>query len=100
MPKLQALPGMERQSIKEIDDAAESYVDARDKRMKHTEKEVAAKQLLQTIMAKHNVLVYRTGTTPPLVVEVRPGKPDVKVKEAGDNEASGDDKGDGEDAGE
>ena len=32
----QEIPGAERQTIKEIDDAAEMYVEARDKRMKLT----------------------------------------------------------------
>lgn len=47
------IPGTERVRIKSIDDAAEEYVNVRDKRMEWTEKEVAAKQQLTDLMHKH-----------------------------------------------
>lgn len=51
--KSQDFPGMERPSIKAIDNAAEEYVQIRDKRMKLTENEVAAKTKLMDVMEKN-----------------------------------------------
>lgn len=53
MPKKQSeLPGVESQSIPEIEEAAENYRSVRDKRMALTEKEVAAKvNLIQVVQA-------------------------------------------------
>ncbi len=77
---------MERKSIKEINDAAEGYVDARDKRMKLTVKEHEAKEALIVVMKKHDTLVYRDDeATPPLLVTLTPGKDNVKVAHAGDD---------------
>lgn len=81
------IPGTEQPGIKEIDDAAEAYVDARNARMKKTEKEVEAKTALITVMKKHNKLVYRDdGQDPPLVVTLV-SKDNIKVTEveAGDD---------------
>jgi hypothetical protein len=47
------IPGTERPVIKAIEDAAENYVAARDKRMKLTEQEVAAKDKLIEVMLKN-----------------------------------------------
>jgi hypothetical protein len=81
--KQQALPGMERKTIKEIDDAAEHYVDQRDARMKLTEKESDAKQALIAAMKKHGVETYKDeATSPALVVTLVPGTDKVKVTEA------------------
>jgi hypothetical protein len=85
---------MERQKIQEVDDAAESYVDARDKRMKLIVKETEAKAALLGVMKKHKLEVYKDeSASPPLVVTVVPGEDDVKVKSLKV-------RGDGEDAGE
>lgn len=92
MPKQAELEGVERPSIKEIDKAADKYVEIRDKRMKLTEQEVTAKaNLLETVL-KHEKdlakttdgdLIYRYDNE---IVVVTPGKANVKVKGAHDEE--------------
>lgn len=47
------IPGTERPKIKAIEDAASTYVDARDKRMKLTEKEIECKAKLIDAMQRH-----------------------------------------------
>ncbi len=80
------LKGIERKAIKEINDAAEGYVDARDRRMKLTEKEHESKEALIAVMKKHDTLVYRDDeANPPLIVTLTPGKDNVKVAKAGDD---------------
>ncbi len=80
------LAGIERKAIKEVNDSAEGYVDARDKRMKLTEKEHEAKEALISVMLKHKLLVYRDDeANPPLIVTLTPGKDNVKVSKAGDD---------------
>ena len=87
------IPGTERKTVKEIDDAAEAYLEARDKRMKLSEKEKVAKDALISVMKKHSVTVYRDDqVSPPLVVTLVPGKDGVQVRAAedeGDGEGSG-----------
>lgn len=88
MPKSQMeIPGTEAPKIKEIELAAESYVEARDKRMRLTEKEVTAKtNLIQTVLEHQKELptnekgerLYRYGDD--MLVVLKPGKPGVKVK--------------------
>jgi hypothetical protein len=86
------IPGTERKSIAEIDDAAEAYVKERDKRVKQSEREVDAKQALIAVMQKHKVEVYKDPSAdPPLIVTVTPGKPGVKVTEAPDDDEPEDD---------
>lgn len=69
MAKQTLIPGTEQKSIKEIDDAAEAYVEIRDKRMALTKKEVEAQATLVAAMAKHNLTAYRcTSTDDPLDV--------------------------------
>jgi hypothetical protein len=78
--KQQALPGMERKRIEELDSAAETYVEARDERMKLTEREVEARQALVTAMQRHNLTVYKDeSATPALIVTLAEGDPKVKV---------------------
>lgn len=78
----QELEGMERERIKEIDDAAEAYVKARDARMKKTEAEVTTKQALIAAMKKHKVANYLDSEAdPPLAITLVPGKDGVKVHE-------------------
>jgi hypothetical protein len=82
-----AIRGTEPKTIKELDDAAEAYVDARDKRIERTEKETEAKEALIEVMKKHELSVYRDDTaSPPLVVTLVPGKDNVKVSRAEDEE--------------
>lgn len=83
MAKQQRIPGTEGKSIKEIDDAAEHYVEQRDKRMKLTEKEVEAKKSLADVMAKHKLAIYRDDSaSPPLVVMLTEGDAKIKVTRA------------------
>ena len=52
------LPELEPPSHKDIDDAAATYVEARDKRMKLTEKEVECHDSLLELMHKHKLTSY------------------------------------------
>ena len=52
-PKQTELSGIEAPRIKEIDQAAEAYTEKRDKRMKLTEQEHAAKLALIVVVQKH-----------------------------------------------
>lgn len=77
------VPGTERPTVKEIDDAAEAYVEQRDKRMKLSEKEKAAKDALIGAMKKHALTIYRDDShSPPLVVYLTTGEDKVKVEAA------------------
>ena len=82
-----ALPGMEKQTNKELDAAAEAYVAARDDRMAKSEDEALAKQALIDCMRKHKVEVYRDeSVTPSLIVTIVPGKDGVKVSQVEEGE--------------
>jgi len=72
------LPGMKPKVVKEISDAAEKYVDGRDKRIKMLAKEIELKGLLTDAMHKHKLKEYRDED---LFVELVAGKESVKVKE-------------------
>lgn len=52
--------GMEAVTIKDIDDCAERYVDARDERITAQEPEKKEKALLMALMKKHEQTVYKT----------------------------------------
>ncbi len=52
------LPEMEPPSIPEIDEAAEAFVDARDKRMRLGSKEAEKKEILEAAMKKHGLDRY------------------------------------------
>ena len=80
--KTSALPGMERKVVKEVSDAAEKYVDARDKRIKMLTKEIELKDLLADKMHKNNLVTYRDES---LLVEIVAGKEKIKVSEAEEN---------------
>ncbi len=82
--KDQSLPGMERTTNKEVSDAAERYVDARDKRIKMLAKEVELKDVLSEKMHKHGFTTYRDDD---LVVEIVPGKEKLKVSPANEDGA-------------
>jgi hypothetical protein len=81
------IPGTEKETIKEVDSAAEAYVEARDERIRLTDKEVDAKDALVTVMKKHKLDVYRDeNAVPPLIVTLIPGEDKVKVSRAKDEE--------------
>lgn len=87
--KQTALPGMEREVNKEVDVAAEVYVKSRDKRVKASEHEVADKAALIAAMQKAKLSVYKDEEAG-LVITLTPGKPNVKVQEATDDETDDD----------
>ena len=78
-PKSKELPGMERKVVKEISDAADKYVDVRDKRIRMLAKEIELKGLLADKMHKHKLAIYGDKD---LVVEIIPGKEGIKVRSA------------------
>lgn len=91
------IPGTEAERFPEIEEAAENYVKARDKRMRLTEQEVVAKtQLLQILLENESKLspneqgdkVYRYDDE---IVILRRGKVNVKVKAVHDDEDGEDD---------
>lgn len=86
------IPGTERKTVKELDDAAETYVEKRDARMSASADEKTAKDALISAMKKNNVTVYRDENAH-LTVTLVPGKDAVKVvtvegDEAAEGEAS------------
>jgi hypothetical protein len=81
------IPGTEANKIKEVNVAAEAYVDARDERMRKTEMEVTARDVLIEVMKKNKLSVYRDDdVSPPLIVTLAPGKDKVKVAKADDSD--------------
>lgn len=84
------IPGTERKKVQEVDDAAEAYVDKRDRRIAAGVKEKVAKNALIAAMKKAGLNVYRdTNVTPELVVTLS-ARDEVKVSE----QSTGDDEGD------
>ena len=81
--KNEHLPGMKPKVVKDISDAAEKYVDARDKRIKMLAKEVELKGLLADAMHKNKLTQYRNED---LFVELIPGVEKLKVKSIDDLE--------------
>jgi hypothetical protein len=88
MPKQIEIPGTERVTIPEIEEAAQAYVSARDKRMALTDREVAAKLNLITVVQAHEkelekgpdgTKTYRYDDE---LVILKPGKVKVIVKAA------------------
>lgn len=81
------VPGTENRKIKELDTAAESYVEARDKRMAHTELETETREALIAVMKKHSLTVYKDDdAVPPFIITLTPGKDKVKVtRDEGDD---------------
>lgn len=86
----QEIPGTEREVNKEVEAAAEVYVKSRDKRIKASEHEVADKTALIAAMQKAKLSVYKDEDHG-LVITITPGKPNVKVQEANDDEEAGED---------
>lgn len=97
MPKQTELPGTERAKIPAIEIAADEYVKVRDKRMKLTEQEVAAKtKLTEALLAHEDQLdengdgdrVYRYDDE---IVILQSGKVNVKVRRALEDTGEGED---------
>jgi len=79
-PRQLAVPGTEGKRIKEVDDAAEDFVEIRDERLKLVFKEGEAHRKLVEAMEKHGIEIYRDDSvTPPLIVKVAK-KTTAKVK--------------------
>ncbi len=82
------IAGTEKKSIKEVDAAAEAYVEARDERMQLTEREVEARDALITVMKKHKLDLYRDDdAAPPLLVTLIAGEDKVRVSRIDDGES-------------
>ena len=83
-------PGVAPVRIKELDDAVLTYVNARDRRMQLTEKEIEAKRDLIHLMHKHEEKLGRDGDgvlrykyeDEDFVAELKPGDETLKVKKA------------------
>jgi hypothetical protein len=97
MAKQQEIPGTESPKIKEIEVAAEAYVDVRDKRMRLTEKEVTAKTNLIQVVQDHAKELSADKDGRPcyrfddLIVILKPGKTNVKVRHFDADPEEGDD---------
>jgi hypothetical protein len=97
MAKQLEIAGTERPKIKAIEEAADAYVSVRDKRMALTEKEVVAKTNLIQVVTENRAkltpngegaLCYRFDD---LIVILKPGHDNVKVKSAHDDEEDDED---------
>lgn len=87
MARQQTFPTMKQKRITEVEDAAELYRIERNKRMKATEKEVAAKAKLIEVMKKAGITIYRDDDhKPPLLVLLSAGADKVQVKDVEDDE--------------
>jgi hypothetical protein len=96
MARQQQIPGTERKVDKDVASAALAYVTERDRRMKLTKKEKAAKDGLIQVMKKKNILSYRDDEANPPVVVTLSSKDDVKVTKVEDDD--GDESDDGGEA--
>lgn len=80
--KQKELPGLERQSIKELDVAIETYNEHRNAWVAAREKVQAAKAQLIQVAKEHKVTTYRDETAdPPLVLTLTERDDVVKVVE-------------------
>ena len=84
MPRKQNLPGFEGKSIKEVEDAAEDYVEARDSRMAKQKIEKDCHDRLMLLMGKHKLSAYEYDGKTVAVVE------DKKVRVRQSKEDGGD----------
>lgn len=80
-PKQEHLPTLEPPRITALDEATEAYQDVKDRRMKLTEKEVAATAALIGLMQQHQLNAYKTSDGECTVTLEEEAK--VKVKRAG-----------------
>jgi len=79
------LKGIERPSIKDIEEAAAAYETVRDQRMALTQEEIKSKAALLALMKKHKQKKYRFDER---IVEIVPGEESVKVKKATESKES------------
>lgn len=85
--KQTTIPGTERKTHADVAKAAEAYVDARDKRMALTKKEVETKAALAAAMRKHKLETYVVeGDDEDLEVTFEQGEEKLKVKRITDDE--------------
>lgn len=75
--KTKTIPTMEPESIPDLDDAAETYDEAKNQRVKKTAKEKEAKQNLLDKMAEHGLERY---ITPDGLVVTVTGKKNVRTE--------------------
>ncbi len=87
----QSIPGIERKANREINDAAENYVEQRDKRMKLSEYESEAKEALIAVLKKSGISVYRDDDADPPLVITLSTKDNVKVSEVESDDEEWDD---------
>lgn len=81
------IAGTERPRVKEVDAAAEEYVEIRDKRMKLTVEEKERKEKLIAVMQQHKLTFYEDlESDPPLQVWLVNGEVNVKVKKLNGDE--------------
>lgn len=82
MARQKQIPGTERATGNaKIDEAAESYVEARDARMRASKKEIERKAALLALMQREGLREYEDlEASPPLLVLVVEEKTTVKVK--------------------
>lgn len=91
MPKQKELTGMEAPSIPEIETAADAYAKIRDKRMKLTEQEITSKAALIEVVKAHKDELSldaegnRCYRFDDVMVILKPGKENVKVKHVHDD---------------
>ena len=78
--KTGALPGMERKTIKEIEQLADEYAELRDKRMGVLKKEVEAKAKLIDAMKRNDQEVYEFEEDGETVTVTLKSEEKVKVK--------------------
>jgi hypothetical protein len=71
------LPGFEDKHLKDLEEAAYSYAKIRDKRVSLLRQEVDMKELLLTLMKRHDKKLYRVEE---LEIKVVPTEETVKVK--------------------
>lgn len=90
MPKKQQeLEGVGQTPIKEIDEAAEEYVQLRDSRMATLKKEIDAKKTLIDLMHEHGVTSYKFEDGDDVEREARlEAKEKLTVRVAGSEEES------------
>ena len=86
MAKQQELKGVERKVIKAVENAADDYVEVRDKRMALTTKEVEKRGVLIAAMQEAGVTSYRYDDR----IITLDSKTKVKVKTDRDGEEDGD----------
>ena len=98
MARQTRIPGTEGKKIKEIDRAAEKYVELRDARQAAGAKEKEAKTELLALMKANKLKVYQDDdAVPPLLVTITPSDFKLKVaKVASDDGEDNGDEGEGE----